>query len=72
MDFRVSASTYQEQERGLGGICRWLCKDFGVDRDQVDVSVRVVVKRRPDINFWELLPLEGTPSYRAYVKGCVR
>ena len=56
----------------LGGICRWLCKDFGVDRDQVDVSVRVVVKRRPDINFWELLPLEGTPSYRAYVKGCAR
>ena len=38
----------------------------------MDVSVRIVVKRRPDINFCELLPLEGTPSYRAYVKDCTR
>ena len=56
----------------MGGICKWLCRDLGVDRDQADVSVRFVVQRRPDINFWELVPLEGTSRYRAYIDGFTR
>ena len=49
-----------------GSIRNWLFKAFGLNGEQHELSIMVVINRT-EVVFQELMPLEGTNNWRDYV-----
>jgi S-adenosylmethionine/arginine decarboxylase-like enzyme len=54
-------------ERTWAGITNWLVKAFAVDLEDQCMSVMVLINRSEHV-YWELMPLEGTPRWRSFIR----